>query len=1396
MKRSIILSFTIIAIFLLFMGCSGDNGVKNPSSGNSALTGASDDSERDIPASPVRDVTSWTGIKSFQTYDSNSIGGAGSAMVNLKSGNLVYQQTDVSFAGRGLPVEFRLTYNSDSQYEGVFSKGWSHIFEAKLDIAEDSVKLTDGYGGEFTFTNPVVLANGNTKYTAPPGRNSRFVKRTDGKYVETKKNKTRYIFDENGRLLRIRHRNNNNYLNFVYNTAGQLVRIKEASGRLTKLFYNTDGKVKSILDPLGRTVRYIYNSGNLVKVIDPGGDFIRFVYDGGKLKKVINPRGYAGVILYDESGRVKRFKDTLYNVNYAYFDNRTAVTDTYGHRIRYFLDAEGRCTRIKDTLDHNSYFQWDENMNITRVQNAKNQVTTYTYDDEANVLTSANSQYTVYYTYDSHNNMTTFKNGKGKISTFTYADTENDPYGILTSVTTPAGKTSAFTYDTFGQVKTVEDALHHTTKYDYDNNGGIIQITDADNKLTTVNRDAVGQVLWAKDALGRHTYFTYDMNGLVKSVKTPSNAVTTYDYDANGNKTKVTDANNHYTTYTYDEDDRMLTVEDALNHITTYTYEKGNLASTRDPMGFVTSMTYDANDRLLERTNNITTETFEYDELGNNTKKGTRLGDITLEYDELNRPVRRVSSDKTALFTYDNNGNVLMVNTTGYNYCDRVSSFNTAFTYDDDDQLISKTRTLGGTVIEESGYEYDDAGNLTNLQTTLKKGLPPSFGSDTSSYSLNYQYDSLNRPMQVSNHTGDVFNAQYDAVGNMTQISYPDGTSSVREFDNENRIIRVTNDNPIGDPPHIVYEYAYDDVGNFISVRKTPSDVTAHTYQYDALNRLTKDESADKEFQYDAAGNKTREDIGNGFHISYSYNNAHQLLHRTGSSGSGIPETSYNYDNNGNRKGKTYSDDPYGGRSETEFTASNKLKMISHYGGFLPMTASDSSPIKVMTGKTGRARDESYKTEAFAYGGDDELFWEESKSDNMFMSPSMLKSGRIAGITDSGKATLVKDPKSGKVALVIPKVSDTSYNLDNTFHGYESGVLLYKKNINGAVLEGEAFALWNKTEFYTYLNGLKVGIYTESETSDVTLNKGKENKGSEGRESEDKSGKFFGGGAETQNYYCSYDGQGNIAQVSNMAGDMPYNLYAYDSYGTQTGSDYSNESFSSYKGYDKGPFGYKTGVRQYDPETGRFLSPDAFKGYLTDPASQHPYMYCHGNPVKFSDPSGYDIVHILYGHGRHRFSRQEIERLKNNGQNTVVEKNLTVGDLRTALRNADYTIIAAHGAASIKTLNFLYIDEFRDHLGKTIWSDKFSRLISTTSSMKTKMLFADLCYSGNFTQYGQNNLQGMPNFTYVGYSNDTNDTSNSLRIVGAIINGTTINNALAQYPPSPPPGQTTFYVTY
>jgi hypothetical protein len=46
-------------------------------------------------------------------------------------------------------------------------------------------------------------------------------------------------------------------------------------------------------------------------------------------------------------------------------------------------------------------------------------------------------------------------------------------------------------------------------------------------------------------------------------------------------------------------------------------------------------------------------------------------------------------------------------------------------------------------------------------------------------------------------------------------------------------------------------------------------------------------------------------------------------------------------------------------------------------------------------------------------------------------------------------------------------------------------------------------------------------------------------------------------------------------------------------------------------------------VRHYDPASGPFISPDPFKGTLNAPQSQHPYIYCKGNPIKYSDSSGY-----------------------------------------------------------------------------------------------------------------------------------------------------------------------------
>jgi hypothetical protein len=48
------------------------------------------------------------------------------------------------------------------------------------------------------------------------------------------------------------------------------------------------------------------------------------------------------------------------------------------------------------------------------------------------------------------------------------------------------------------------------------------------------------------------------------------------------------------------------------------------------------------------------------------------------------------------------------------------------------------------------------------------------------------------------------------------------------------------------------------------------------------------------------------------------------------------------------------------------------------------------------------------------------------------------------------------------------------------------------------------------------------------------------------------------------------------------------------------------------------------GVRAFDSALGSWTTPDAFEGDIRDPASQQKYMWNRGNPVDYSDPSGYE----------------------------------------------------------------------------------------------------------------------------------------------------------------------------
>lgn len=75
-----------------------------------------------------------------------------------------------------------------------------------------------------------------------------------------------------------------------------------------------------------------------------------------------------------------------------------------------------------------------------------------------------------------------------------------------------------------------------------------------------------------------------------------------------------------------------------------------------------------------------------------------------------------------------------------------------------------------------------------------------------------------------------------------------------------------------------------------------------------------------------------------------------------------------------------------------------------------------------------------------------------------------------------------------------------------------------------------------------------------------------------------------------------------------------------------------------YTGYQKEEAGglYYAQARRYDANTGRFISEDKIKGFITMPVTLNAYGYCWGNPMGYVDgrwPEVSDIVKKIYSNG-------------------------------------------------------------------------------------------------------------------------------------------------------------------
>ena len=125
------------------------------------------------------------------------------------------------------------------------------------------------------------------------------------------------------------------------------------------------------------------------------------------------------------------------------------------------------------------------------------------------------------------------------------------------------------------------------------------------------------------------------------------------------------------------------------------------------------------------------------------------------------------------------------------------------------------------------------------------------------------------------------------------------------------------------------------------------------------------------------------------------------------------------------------------------------------------------------------------------------------------------------------------------------------------------------------------------------------------------------------------------------------DIEGNIIGIYDMDSEGRVARYEYDAWGrckvcNADGSENTSETFIGninafrYKSYyyDSETKLYYLISRYYDPETGRFISPDHM-GYMAEQMDRingcNLYAYCLNNPVMYSDPEGTFILFALIG---------------------------------------------------------------------------------------------------------------------------------------------------------------------
>ena len=116
-------------------------------------------------------------------------------------------------------------------------------------------------------------------------------------------------------------------------------------------------------------------------------------------------------------------------------------------------------------------------------------------------------------------------------------------------------------------------------------------------------------------------------------------------------------------------------------------------------------------------------------------------------------------------------------------------------------------------------------------------------------------------------------------------------------------------------------------------------------------------------------------------------------------------------------------------------------------------------------------------------------------------------------------------------------------------------------------------------------------------------------------------------------YYYHKDPAGSITNLRDADGKSIVS-YQYTDFGETSihgDKDFYNELCYNESIYDESTGLYYLSARYYDPEDGRFISRDSYRGNSINPSTWNLYAYCANSPVNYEDPSGHIAISRIIG---------------------------------------------------------------------------------------------------------------------------------------------------------------------